>query len=177
MGKRRVQSDSAFGHRLKLAMSLVDMEAGQLAKLEGVGSGTVSRWRRGELPNELRLPRLAAALRVRLEWLKSGQEPMHADPGHNGAGTRRPYEGQRPPASSYEALRVLELRLELALIETGSGASVSRRDLETWLDLVRWIRTTPDGGSATPVADALAEIVEEVESAEVESHRRKQADG
>lgn len=168
-------------------MSAEDMEAGALAKLEGVGDGTVSRWRKGELPNELRLPRLAAHLSVREEWLKTGQEPMRPLPSQNGTThTADGHSGARAGDSATAAvagpsiermLQALSLRIELALVETSLGAPVSRQDLQVWLELVRRVLTAPAPGSATPEADALADLVEEVDSAEAVNHQQRQADG
>ena len=56
-------------------MAAAAIEPGELAKLEDVSPTTVSRWRRGEWLDELRLPGLARRLRVRLKWLKSGEPP------------------------------------------------------------------------------------------------------
>lgn len=64
------------------------MTATALARSEGVRTQTVSRWRRGERPDDLRLPSLATTLRVPLNWLKTGH-------GERGDGTRI---REQPPA-------------------------------------------------------------------------------
>ncbi|MBK8006735.1 MAG: helix-turn-helix transcriptional regulator [Gemmatimonadetes bacterium] len=81
--KRVVRTDPEFGKRFRLAMEYAGVAPGDLAEAEHVRPQTVSRWRRGELPDDLRLPRLAALFRVEAEWLRTGQGPA---PGITGTG-------------------------------------------------------------------------------------------
>ena len=145
LGKRRVQRDLEFGRRLKQAMSAEDMEAGKLAELEGVGDGTVSRWRKGELPNDLRLPRLAGHLRVREEWLRTGQEPMRAAPNHNGV-SHAPMTVREPPASTPTAAEIKALVSQRLAEWRRSGVAPPDWEVMTWLDLaMRARRSGPSG--------------------------------
>lgn len=70
--------DPAFAERFREAMEESGWKAGKLAKAEGVVPGTASKWLRGEMPDDLRLPRLAERFGVQLKWLKSGEEPRYA---------------------------------------------------------------------------------------------------
>lgn len=70
--ERRVRRDAGFGQRLLEAMDRRRVRPGELALALGVGGVTVSRWRKGECPDDLRLPALAAHLQVPEEWLKGG---------------------------------------------------------------------------------------------------------
>jgi transcriptional regulator with XRE-family HTH domain len=72
MPRRVVRMDPVFGDRLKEAMVRRRVRPGRMATDLGVRPQTVSRWRRGECPDDLRLPEIAGYLRVGLEWLKTG---------------------------------------------------------------------------------------------------------
>jgi transcriptional regulator with XRE-family HTH domain len=87
---RAVRMDPAFAARLVEWMARRGMRPGELARRLGVIPGTVSRWRKGECPDDLRYPEIAAALRIDLEWLKTGAgvpEPEDQSP-RQGPGRR-----------------------------------------------------------------------------------------
>lgn len=88
LSRRSVRSDVEFGKRLRVAMAEAGVSATDLAKNQGVRVQTVSRWRRGELPDDLRLPALADLLRVSLNWLKTGQGTPTDRVRENGAAYR-----------------------------------------------------------------------------------------
>ena len=96
------------------------MENEQLGALldPPVKPGTVSRWRSGELPEELRFPQIAAAVRVRTNWLRSGQGPR--EPGEPAVRvaepSRAPY-GTGEPTLPRERLQRVISAIELALAE------------------------------------------------------------
>lgn len=73
--RSRARQDEGFGTRMRESMDAARLRPGELARVCGVHSVTVSRWRRGELPDDLRLPQLAQCLGVAVEWLKTGQGP------------------------------------------------------------------------------------------------------
>jgi len=164
VGKRRVQKDSGFGRRLKQAMAEEDMQAKRLAELEKVGVGTVSRWRRGELPDELRYPSLASHLGVRVNWLKSGQGTMRPSLGGNGAAVREVpvaatwtvYTDVRPPMGE-QARRILEERIEAVI----RGAPLTPAELDYWLKLVRWAATSAGADVEASRLDAVDLVGEE----------------
>lgn len=64
MPERNVRNDPIFGRNLKAAMKACGVNATWLAGQAGVKAGQVYRWRRGELPDELRLPKIAHALQT-----------------------------------------------------------------------------------------------------------------
>src|SRR3954466_14741968 len=70
--RRAVRRDEGFGLRLIEAMDRAGVRPSVLAKAQNVSPGTVSRWRAGECPDDLRFPSLAAFLGVGEEWLKTG---------------------------------------------------------------------------------------------------------
>ena len=78
MVREGVHRDEGFGARLREAMSRAGVRPGDLARTMGVHPVTVTRWRRGELPDDLRLPQLASCVGVALMWLKSGEGPQIA---------------------------------------------------------------------------------------------------
>ncbi len=89
MPSRVVRRDEGFGRRLVEAMTTARVRPGELARRVEVLPQTVSRWRSGELPDDLRLPQIAAVLGVREEWLKTGAgERSPEAQGLTGPGTR-----------------------------------------------------------------------------------------
>jgi transcriptional regulator with XRE-family HTH domain len=60
--RRAVRRDEGFGLRLIEAMDRAGVRPSALAKAQNVSPGTVSRWRAGECPDDLRFPSLAAFL-------------------------------------------------------------------------------------------------------------------
>ena len=86
------QRDEGFGRRLVEEMERAGIRPTRLARDEGVDKGSVSRWRKGEIPGPLRLPRLATRLGVSVNWLKMGEGERTPAPA--------PYAGL--PISPYE---------------------------------------------------------------------------
>ena len=64
--------DAGFKARLHDAMDDARLRPKALADKLGVHPTSVSRWRRGEIPEAGALSALASALAVRMEWLKTG---------------------------------------------------------------------------------------------------------
>lgn len=85
--RKRPVRDPEFGERFVLAMALAGLKPSQLAREEGVIAGTVSAWRNGERPDDLRLPRLATRLGVSLRWLKTGEGAREGGPSEGAAST------------------------------------------------------------------------------------------
>lgn len=73
MAARAVNVDMVFGQRLKLAMTARGATNAHIAKALDVGVGQVVRWRRGELPEPLRIPLLEDVLDLPAGWLEPGQ--------------------------------------------------------------------------------------------------------
>ena len=86
--ERRVRRDAGFGLRLTEAMDRRRVRPGELALSQAVGAGTVSRWRKGECPDDLRFPRLAVYLQVPEEWLKTGPGRATGLDGAHGRGEK-----------------------------------------------------------------------------------------
>jgi transcriptional regulator with XRE-family HTH domain len=131
-------------------MTAGGISARQLAMLERVGFGTVSRWRRGELPDDLRLPSLAGNLTVRLNWLKSGQGEMRAGPEDNGdhlmaAESPARYGAGHPVGD--EAQEILFLELNRAV---RNGDVPSQEQIRRWLQLALWAIRPPDAADGPP---------------------------
>jgi transcriptional regulator with XRE-family HTH domain len=73
MPRIRPPRDEGFARRLREVMERERIRPRDLAKGEKVNPVTVSRWRSGEVPDELRLPGLAKRLQTSPEYLKTGQ--------------------------------------------------------------------------------------------------------
>lgn len=106
--RRGVRTDPEFGKRFRLAMEYAGVSPGDLAQVERVRPQTVSRWRRGELPDDLRLPRLAERFRVDVEWLRTGQGQAPGITGTGGVQIGVVMEGRgtpyQPPAEEGEGI-------------------------------------------------------------------------
>jgi transcriptional regulator with XRE-family HTH domain len=74
-----VKRDAEFGRRLKEVMAGLRISPGELAEGMKVRPGTVSRWRSGELPGEIRMERVARLIGVRTNWLRTGQGERDAE--------------------------------------------------------------------------------------------------
>ncbi len=75
MARPQPARDPGFGQRLVEAMHEARRRPGELARTLEVHPTTMSRWRRGELPDPRALTTLAQTLGVRVEWLKTGEAP------------------------------------------------------------------------------------------------------
>lgn len=115
-----VKRDPAFARRLRTAMEEAGIRPGALARAEGVVPQTVTKWRNGEKPDDLRLPALAARLGVTHKWLKTGEEPKHPEM----VGSRHVKES----GPAYEASSV-HAALEL-MAQSLAGLSAAIRLLE-----------------------------------------------
>lgn len=164
--ERAVRIDLRFGARLRRAMAEKDMSAKALADQLKVGRGTVTRWRKGECPDDLRYPHLAAALGVDEGWLRQGDGEEPKDTTMPPGRTTRPPEASSaalPPSGAGEPpeiarLRSLERRLaffkaQLAAYRTmdeSPGPAVIAEWLEILADLEEARRLTPPGGYPAP---------------------------
>jgi hypothetical protein len=113
-----------------------------LAKAQKVSPGTVSRWRAGECPDDLRFPSLAAFLRVGEEWLKTGagrperEQATSVTVSAPGAGTeagghRIACEGLKKDAAR------LDILVRLIRSYRDAGESPSPDILAEWLSIVQ----------------------------------------
>lgn len=57
------------------AMGYAEVSPGELAAFVPAHAVTVSRWRKGYVPDDARIERIAGHLGVRFKWLKAGEEP------------------------------------------------------------------------------------------------------
>lgn len=71
----QVPPDPLFAARLRDAMGKAGVRPMDLATVLKVGRGTVSRWRRGVVPSDYNIGRIAPLLEVSFAWLKTGEEP------------------------------------------------------------------------------------------------------
>lgn len=66
-----------FAARIKEAMAWAQIRPAQLAELVSVHRVTVSKWRNGELPDDVNLAKLARVLDVSRTWLATGRGSAH----------------------------------------------------------------------------------------------------
>jgi transcriptional regulator with XRE-family HTH domain len=140
--RRSVRVDPAFGERLRQVMARRGIRPGQLAAGLGVTSQTVSRWRRGECPDDLRFPEIATYLRVALDWLKTGVgtfEPTVETPGDPTA-QRAPTGGRRKEDVELRSVRRSVLALQhqatvarLRVLELHKAGEITPELAEAWL--------------------------------------------
>jgi transcriptional regulator with XRE-family HTH domain len=144
--RRSVRIDPAFGERLRLVMARQKIRPGQLAAALGVTSQSVSRWRRGECPDDLRLPQIADYIRVGLEWLKTGVgtlEPTVQTPG-GPAAQRAPTGGRRKEDVELRTARRSVLALQqqatiarLRVLELHKAGEITPELAEAWLSEIQ----------------------------------------
>lgn len=100
-----MRRDPEAGKRLKEVMAARGVAPGDLAEAMQVAKSTVSRWRRGELPDDENVARLAAILRTSTNWLKEARGSRD--------GPERPYSLDQPSsrgAAVREAPEAYEVR-------------------------------------------------------------------
>lgn len=66
-----------FAARIKEAMAWAQIRPAQLAELVSVHRVTVSKWRNGEIPDDVNMAKLARVLDVNRAWLATGRGSMH----------------------------------------------------------------------------------------------------
>jgi transcriptional regulator with XRE-family HTH domain len=134
--------DEAFAMRLREAMDLRGVRPSALARGLHVYAGTVSRWRKGECPDDLRMPEIANFLRVNVDWLRSGtgdREPV----AHTEAPSR-PAERRSPDAPTPGATRRAsdeERPVRRSIVALQEQATLARRRV---LDLYKAGEITPE---------------------------------
>jgi transcriptional regulator with XRE-family HTH domain len=164
MPGRAARIDEAFARRLREAMARRGVRPSQLARGLNVYAGTVSRWRKGECPDDLRLPEIAAYLKVAQEWLKTGagdMERREGEPGDPNAqrahspGRRREDIELRSAGLRHAAGR-LDVLLRLIQAYRDAGRPASPEILGEWLEIAA-LNASPDvtlpagpGGGALP---------------------------
>jgi transcriptional regulator with XRE-family HTH domain len=160
MPRRAVRVDEDFGDRLREAMMRRRIRPGQLAVALEVRPQTVSRWRRGECPDDLRLPEIATYLRVALEWLKTGKgtfEPSvqgQGVPRASGPGRRREDIELRAAGMRKDAAR-LDVLLRLIQAYRDAGRPASPEILAEWLEIAaanHHDESEPGDGPTPPAA-------------------------
>jgi transcriptional regulator with XRE-family HTH domain len=151
---RAARIDEGFATRLREAMSRRGVRPSQLARGLNVYAGTVSRWRKGECPDDLRMPEIAAYLRVALDWLKNGLGDMERREGEPSAprshspGRRREDVELRSAALRHAAGR-LDVLLRLIQAYKDAGRAASPEILAEWLEIAALNASadlTPPGG-------------------------------
>jgi len=151
---REVRRDEGFAARLSEAMRRRDIRPGELAKAQEVSPGTVSRWRAGECPDDLRFPSLATYLKVPEEWLKTGAGPSPVwGPGDVPKQPRNPSRRTEDleAAAELQELRLrrdgtrLEILARLLRSQLDEGEVPSLDILREWYTIARANRITPPG--------------------------------
>jgi transcriptional regulator with XRE-family HTH domain len=141
---RSVRMDLEFGERLREAMARRRVAPGRMAHDLEVAPQTVSRWRRGECPDDLRLPEIATYLRIALDWLKRGVgdiEPKVPTTGDHTA-QRAPSAGRRREDLELRALAIqhaagrLDVIARLIQAYRDAGRPASPDVLAEWLDIL-----------------------------------------
>jgi transcriptional regulator with XRE-family HTH domain len=142
MPRRVVRMDVGFGDRLREAMVRRRVRPSRMAADLEVRPQTVSRWRRGECPDELRLTVIADYLRVGLDWLKSGvgsSEPEEHTPGDPTAqrartgGRRKEDIELRSTRRSVLALQQQATVARLRVLELHKAGEITPELAEAWL--------------------------------------------
>jgi transcriptional regulator with XRE-family HTH domain len=142
---RSVRTDEAFGNRLKEAMARRGISPGRMAHDLEVAAQTVSRWRRGECPDDLRLPEIATYLKVSLEWLRKGLgdiEPRVQALGGDTTAQRAPAPGRRREDIELRAMAIhhaagrLDVIARLIQAYRDAGTSPGPGTLDEWLDIL-----------------------------------------
>jgi transcriptional regulator with XRE-family HTH domain len=142
MPRRAVRMDVGFGDRLREAMVRRRVRPSRMAADLEVRPQTVSRWRRGECPDDLRVPEIADYLRVGLEWLKTGQgtfEPEGQTPGDPTAqrartgGRRKEDIELRTVRRSVLALQQQATVARLRVLELHKAGEITPELAEAWL--------------------------------------------
>jgi transcriptional regulator with XRE-family HTH domain len=163
MPRRAVREDVGFGERLREAMVRRRVRPSRMATDLQVRPQTVSRWRRGECPDDLRLPEIATYLRVALDWLKSGVgafEPSGQAPGDPQAQRvqspgRRREDIELRSAAYRHAMGRLDVLLRLIQAYKDAGRPASPDILAEWLAIAALNASDPSppanpGGGALP---------------------------
>jgi len=119
-GTARVDAD--FAARLREAMAWAQARPATLAELVAVHRVTVSKWRAGEVPDDVNLAKLARALDVNRAWLATGRGSMH-DPDGSGTLTGAVAPGADPSVSALTSFVGLEpeQRLVGAILEVAQA--------------------------------------------------------
>jgi transcriptional regulator with XRE-family HTH domain len=158
---RAARIDEGFARRLREAMAQRGVRPSQLARGLNVYAGTVSRWRKGECPDDLRLPEIAAYLRVALVWLKDGVGDMERREGEPSAPRstspgRRREDVELRSAAYRHAMGRLDVLLRLIQAYRDAGRPASPEILAEWLEIAA-LNASPDitppagpGGGALP---------------------------
>jgi transcriptional regulator with XRE-family HTH domain len=133
--------DEGFGRRLKEAMARRGVQAGQLATALKVAPQTVSRWRRGECPDDLRLAQIAGYLTVGEEWLSTGVG--ESEPRIQSAGPSSPAAARSPRRTTLEAVVA---RLEFLHRQFESYKRLGQAPGPSVLE--EWMRLTADAEEA-----------------------------
>lgn len=161
---RSVRTDREFAKRLRVAMEEAEVTPTALAEAQEVSTQTVSRWRRGELPDDLRFPSLAANLRVHANWLKTGQGEMNPLGVGNG---QRVQESASAPYQTHawdawqridRALRLVRGELDIA---AGRGESISPDRAKQLADLLA-VAMTPSADVVQAFGESLAQAAREL---------------
>jgi transcriptional regulator with XRE-family HTH domain len=133
--------DEGFGRRLKEAMARRGVQAVQLATALKVAAQTVSRWRRGECPDDLRIAQLAGYLRIAEDWLRTGageiESRIHLEAPSSPVGARSPRRA---------TLEAVVARLEFLHAQFESYRRLGRAPSPEVLG--EWMRLTADAEDA-----------------------------
>jgi transcriptional regulator with XRE-family HTH domain len=163
MPRRAVREDVGFGERLREAMVRRRVRPSRMATDLQVRPQTVSRWRRGECPDDLRLPEIATYLRVALDWLKSGVgtfEPSGQAPGDPQAQRvqspgRRREDIELRSAAYRHAMGRLDVLLRLIQAYRDAGRPASPEILGEWLEIAALNASADPSPPAGPGGGAL----------------------
>jgi len=139
----RPPPDPEFRKRLRVAMEEAECTPADLIGMEGVSASTVSRWRKGERPDDLRLPQLARRLGVSLKWLKSGEGPRHATPVETGTG-QQPSSLKTAAEIDRAMLDLDRARTTLAQLRAALGVTSSEPGEERWIAVAKRAAVEPD---------------------------------
>lgn len=130
MPRERPPRDEGFAKRLREVMDRERVRPKDLAKGQHVNPVTVSRWRRGEVPDDLRLPLLAARLRTTVEYLQTGQGSSTASE----PGPVAPSQANAPAALPVRAAdRAAQQILTEAIAALSGGGTVSKEEALGWV--------------------------------------------
>ncbi|MFN3261668.1 MAG: helix-turn-helix domain-containing protein [Pikeienuella sp.] len=130
--------DSTLAGRLKHAMALAGLTQEPLALRAGISQTTVTDIARGRNATSKKLPLIAKALGVRLDWLTTGQPPMRLDATSTG-GVPLDEEDRAAMLDLAERVVILRDKLGFSVAQLCRGTTLTPAEIEAVEDGRLWL--------------------------------------